>query len=130
MFSKVKLMRGHKTTQVFTNGHGYDRFYLLPSKCFSGKAFMAFIRDAGILQLLISNNSGEQAFTEFGNTCTKYCINRKYTVPHIPCANLAEASIREIKVGICKAMQRRKSPKRTWCYCGEWVAAIRRLKQL
>jgi hypothetical protein len=31
----------------------------------------------------------------------------------------------EIKVGICKAMQRRKSPKRTWCYCGEWVTASR-----
>jgi hypothetical protein len=34
----------------------------------------------------------------------KYCINRKYTFPHSPWANLAEASRREIEVGICKAM--------------------------
>jgi hypothetical protein len=104
MFSKVKLTRGHKTAQVFTNGHGYDRFYPLPSKRFAGKALMSFIHDAGITQLLISDNSGEQTFADFGDTCTKYCINRKYTVPHSPWANLAEASIREIKVGILKMM--------------------------
>jgi hypothetical protein len=32
MFSKVKFTRGHKTAPVFTNSHGYDRFYPLPSK--------------------------------------------------------------------------------------------------
>jgi hypothetical protein len=100
MFSKVKSTRGHKTTQVFTNGHGYDRFYPLHSKHFAGKALMSFIHDAGIPQLPISDNSGEQTFTDFGDICTKYHINRKYMVPHSPWANLAEASIREIKVGI------------------------------
>jgi hypothetical protein len=55
MFSKVKSTRGHKTAQVFTSGHGYDRYYPLPSKRFAGKALMSFIHDAGILQLLISH---------------------------------------------------------------------------
>jgi hypothetical protein len=104
MFSKVKSTRGHKTAQVFTIGHRYDRFYPLPSKHFAGKALMSFIHDAGIPQLLISDNSEEQTFADFGDTCTKYRINRKFTVPHSPWANLAEASIREIKVGIRKAM--------------------------
>jgi hypothetical protein len=58
IFSKVKSTRGHKTAQVFTNDHGYDRFYPLPSKHFTGKALMSFIHDAGIPQLLISDNSG------------------------------------------------------------------------
>jgi hypothetical protein len=100
---------------------------LSPAK---GKALMSFIYNAGIPQLLISDNSGEQTFADFGDTCTKYHINGKYTVPHSPWATLAEASIRKIKVGIHKVMQCRKSLRRTWCYCGEWVAAIRRLTAL
>jgi hypothetical protein len=27
-------------------------------------------------------------------------------------------------------MRRRKAPERTWCYCGEWVAAVHRLTAL
>jgi hypothetical protein len=102
----------------------------MTSKRDAGKALMSFIHDAGIPQMLVSDNSGEQTFSDFGDTCVKYQINRKFTIPHSPWSNLAEASIREIKVGIRKAMRRRRSPKRTWCYCGEWVTAIRRLTAL
>ena len=69
MFSKVKSTRGHKAAQVFTNGHGYDRFYPLASKSLAGKALMSFIHDAGIPQLLVSDNSGEQTYKDFGDTC-------------------------------------------------------------
>ena len=105
MFSKVKSTRGHKAAQIFTNGHGYDRFYPLASKSLAGEALMSFIHDAGIPQILISDNSGEQTFKDFGDTCKKYRINRKFTVPHSPWANLAEASIRELKVGMRRAMR-------------------------
>jgi hypothetical protein len=43
-----------------------------------------FIHDAGILQLLISDNSGEQTFRHFWtlgkNLYTQYHIDRKYTI--------------------------------------------------
>jgi hypothetical protein len=105
MFSKVKSTRGHKAAQIFTNGHGYDRFYPLASKSLAGEALMSFIHDAGIPQILISDNSGEQTFKDFGDTCKKYRIKRKFTIPHSPWANLAEASIRELKVGMRRAMR-------------------------
>jgi hypothetical protein len=81
MFSTLKSMRGHKTAQVFTNGHGYDRFYPLPSKCFAGKALMSFIHDAGIPQLLISDNSGEQPSRILG-TPARSIISTGNTLSH------------------------------------------------
>jgi hypothetical protein len=48
------------------------------------------------------------------------------TEPYSSWQNRAEASIREIKRGIKRAMLCAQSPKRLWDYCGEWVAAIRR----
>jgi hypothetical protein len=51
-------------------------------------------------------------------------------VLYSPWANLAEALIQELKGGIQRAMQKSNAPKRLWCYCGKWVAAIRRLTAL
>ena len=91
---------------------------------------MQFIHESGIPQTIISDNAGEETAGRWGELCTKYRIQQKQTVPYSPWANLAEASIRVLKGGIRTHTRRRGSPRRAWCYCGQWTAAIRRLTAL
>ena len=57
-------------------------------------------------------------------------IQQKFVVPHSLWQNLSENSVRHLKQGIRRATCRRRSPKRIWYYCGQRVAAIRRLTAL
>jgi hypothetical protein len=61
------------------------------------------------------------------DTCKKYRINVKTTVPHSPWQNLAEARIRELKKSVRRTIRRKGTPLRSWPYCMEWCAAVRRL---
>jgi hypothetical protein len=128
--SKLGSLRGHTTAQVFTNGRGYDCFYPIKSKKFAPQALTSFIQDNGIPKLLITDNAPEEYAGEWGKICRKYRIQQKATVPHSPWANLAEASVREIKKLVRQTLQKTNAPRRLWCYTGEWVTAIRRLTAL
>ena len=129
-FANIKSLRKHAAAQHFTNGLGYDRFYPMASKSQCSTALMAFIQQAGIPQILITDNAPEEVAGEFKETCRVHHIQQKFVVPHSPWMNLAEASVRAIKQGIQRATRRKRSPKRLWCYCGQWVAAVRRLTAL
>ena len=130
MFSKVKSTRGFNAAQVFTDGRGYDQIYPLVSKKRASEALMSFIHDVGIPQTIVSDNASEETQGKFEETCRKYRIEQKQTVPYSPWHNLAEASIRELKVGIRRTMRRKRMPKRLWCFAAQWVAATRRLTAL
>ena len=91
---------------------------------------MSFIHDVGIPQTIVADNAKELNLGEWKKICQRYHIQQKSTIPYSPWTNLAESSIRELKKGITRASRRQRSPKRLWCYCGEWVAAIRRLTAL
>ena len=52
------------------------------------------------------------------------------TLPYSQWRNLAEASVRKLKYGICKATHWAGSSWWLWCYCASWVAAIRLLTAL
>jgi hypothetical protein len=79
---------------------------------------------------LVTDNAHEETHGEWGQTFRVYHIQQKHTAPYSPWQNLAEASARAVKQGIRRATSRKRSPKRLWCYCGQWVAAIRRLTAL
>jgi hypothetical protein len=91
---------------------------------------MKFIHEAGIPQKLVSDGSKEQMESDFAETSRVHHIKREITVPHSPWQNLAEASIRQLKQGTRAAMRRTRTPKRLWCYCIQWIAAIRRLTSM
>ena len=129
-FANVKSLRSFRTAQHFTNGLGYERFYPTLSKGHGPTALMDCIQDVGIPATLVTDGAAEETKGEWAETCKVYHIQRKETVPYSPWQNLAEASVRAIKQGIRRATTRTKSPKRLWCYCGQWVAAIRRLTAL
>ena len=65
MFAKVKSIRGHKTVQIFTNGQGYDQFYLLKEKGDASAMLMSFIQDTGIPQINVSDGAEEMIHGEF-----------------------------------------------------------------
>ena len=131
MFSKTKSIRGHLVAQVFTNGRGSDHFYPMTGKGMAGPdALMPFVREVGIPQTIVTDNAPEEIDGEFGKICRKFRIKQEQTVPYSPWSNLAESTIRELKVKIRRTLRRSKAPKRLWCFCGKWVAAIRRLTAL
>ena len=126
----MKSIRGHRTAQIFTNSQGYDQFYRMKRKGDANAALMSFIQDTGIPEIVVSDGADETIQGEFERICRKYQIKQEQTVPYSPWSNLAEASVRELNSGMRRAMRRTGSPKRTWCYCGKWIAAIRRLTAL
>ena len=60
---------------------------------------MSFIHDVGIPQTIVSDGGKELYQGTACETCNKYCIQQKLTVPSSPWQNAAEASIHENKKG-------------------------------
>jgi hypothetical protein len=127
MFSATKSIRGNKCAQVFTNGMGYDMFYPLVKEADASEALSELIRTVGIPKDLVSDGAQAETRGKFGKIIKEFHIKQRITEPYSGWQNRAEASIREIKRGIKRATVRARSPKRLWDYCGEWVAAVRRL---
>jgi hypothetical protein len=97
---------GLKGGSVFTNGLGCDRFYLWKSKGEHPDSLMRFIHDVGVPHTLLSDNAKEEMAGRAKDTCTKYRINVKTTVPNSPWHNLAEASIRKLKKSVRGTIRR------------------------
>ncbi|EEC42677.1 predicted protein [Phaeodactylum tricornutum CCAP 1055/1] len=57
----------------------------------------------------------------------RHHIHRHVTEPHSQWQNRAEGEIREIKKAVRHQLQVSRAPQRLWCFCCEWVSAIRRL---
>ena len=127
MFATTKSTRGNKCAQVFTNGTGYDLFYPLKKESLASEALNEVIRTVGVPRELISDGARAEVYGRFGAVAKEYRIKQRTTEPYSGWQNRAEAAIREIKRGIRRATQRARSPTRLWDFCGEWVAAIRRL---
>ncbi len=85
------------------------------------------IRTVGVPKELISDGARAEVYGHFGAVAREYRIKQRLTEPYSGWQNRAEAAIREVKRGIRRATQRARSPNRLWDYCGELVAAIRRL---
>jgi hypothetical protein len=106
MFSKVAALSRYTGRSVYTNGLGYDRFYPWKRKGEHPDTLMQFICDVGIPRISISDRAPE---VQARKTCQKYPISMKATVPHIPCQNAAEASIRELKQSVRRTLQYAKA---------------------
>ena len=128
MFSTSKSLRGNKCAQVFTNGYGYDLFYPLKKEADAVDALNEVIRSVGVPKELVSDGAKAEVKGRFAAVANEYrSIKQKMTEPCSGWQNRAGAAIREIKRGIKRASIRARSPKRLWDFCGEWVAAIRRI---
>jgi hypothetical protein len=127
MFSTSKSLRGNKCAQVFTDGRGYDLFYPMKKESEASEAMNEVIRTVGVPKELVSDGARAETKGEFAKVCKEYRVKQRVTEPYSGWQNRAEAAIREVKRGIRRATARARSPRRLWDYCGEWVAATRRL---
>ena len=131
LFAKVKSIRSHSTcAQDWTDGNGYTLFYPLRSKQDAYTTVSRMFHDMrGIPEVIVSGNSGdEQTGAKWMGAEIRHIRSRHHlTEPFSPWQNRAERDIQELKRGIKRATRRGRSPKRLWDYCGQWVAAIRRL---
>jgi len=128
--SKKPSLQGYTAAQVFTNGKGFDCFYPIKTKGLAHEALTHFIQDSGIPKTIITDNAREETDGEWGRICRKHRIQQKVVAPYSQWANLAEASIREIKKSIRRLLRKTTAPRRLWCYAGQWLAAVRRLTAL
>jgi hypothetical protein len=106
---------------------GYDLFYPLKKESEIGDALNEMIRSVGIPKELILDGARAETAGRFVKVVKEYRVKQRTTEAYSGWQNRAEASIREIKREIKRATLRSRSLKRLWDYCGEWVAAIRRL---
>ena len=92
-------------------------------------ALVNFIQTVGIPEHLITDNAPEEGrgpSTQWRNVVGTYHIHQTWTEPHSPWQNKAEGEIREVKRAIKRYSMRAKSPRRLWCFLGEYVTGIRR----
>jgi hypothetical protein len=127
MFSGIKSIRSNECAQVWTNGEGFCLFYPMRSKSEAPETIWQTVQSLqGIPEVLITDNAAEQTSLKWTEQTNSYKITCKTVEPYSPWQNKAESEIRELKRMIKLHMYRSKCPKRFWCYCGEWTAAIRR----
>ena len=127
MFATSKSIRGYKCAQVFTNGNGFDFFLPMQSKSEAPWALQSLVHEYGIPSWITSDNAPELSDGKWSKLIREYRIRQTWTEPYSPWQNLCEAAIREIKKGIRRFTARSGSPKRLWCFLGEWFSGTRRL---
>jgi hypothetical protein len=90
---------------------------------------MQFIHDVGVPNTLISDNAPDEIYGSERDTRTKYRINVKTIVPHIPWQTLAEASIRESKKTMRRTLRRTGTSLGLWPQCTEYCTTVQRLTE-
>ena len=128
MFAKVKSVRKFSCAQNWTDGQGYTLFYPMKSKGEAPTTISRMVHDMkAIPEVIVTDGAGEERGRVWQAEVNKLRSRQHWTEPYSAWQNRAERDIQEVKKGIRRATLRSRAPKRLWCYCGEWVAAIRRL---
>ena len=127
MFSSEPSCRNFTCAQVFSDGKGFTRFYPMERKREAGEKLYRFVTDVGIPQELITDGAKEETESRWKDVCKEFRIISRTTEPYSPWQNRAEAEIREMKKGMLRIQRKTGSPKRLWCYLGEWYQHVRSL---
>ena len=128
MFAKVKSIRKHSCAQNWTDGKGYTLFYPMRAKSEAPSTVARMVQDMkAIPEVIVTDGAMEERGRAFEAEVRKIRSKHHVTEPYSQWQNRAEREIQELKKSIKRTTIRSRSPRRLWCYCGEWVAAIRRL---
>ena len=126
-FLQVKSVRLNTCAQLYTDCLGYDHFYPMRKRSEAGYSLESFVQDnQWIPRTIVTDGAMEQQGGDWKTACKKWQIQQRYTEPYSPWQNSAEKTVMEVKKMIKRQTIRTGSPKRLWCYLGEWCAAIRR----
>jgi hypothetical protein len=129
--SKCTATGGHIGAQVYTNGGGYDYFIPIKRKGDAYTTLQTLAEITGASQVMATDGDGALRGEEtWLKECRRLGMRDKITVPYSSWQNLAEASIRELKCSVRRAMRRSGSQHKLWNFCCVWCAAIRRLTSM
>jgi hypothetical protein len=110
-FAKIKSIQVIKCSRVWTNGLGFDQLHPLEAKRDVHQSLTWFIKDVGMPNLVILDDSNTQVAGEFDEIASLHHIKRMMMMPYSPWQNQAESSIQELKrVTIC-LMRKHNSPR-------------------
>ena len=126
-FSKVKSLKGNTCAQVFVNSHNFVCYYPMKTKGECSHALDLFLHDVGIPSELHTDGAKELIQGEWSKKCRKFSIPTTQIEPYTPWQNPAEISIKFLKSGMRRLMQRTNNPIRLWDYCMVYVAELRSL---
>lgn len=133
-FFKSKSIRSYTCAQVTTDGNGFSHFWPMEDVNRAHEGLQNIILTDGVPDTLITDehavHGGQPHIrnTKWQALAKEYGILQKFTEPYSPWQNLAEQEIKEIKRDIRRFTYKFNSPRQLWCYLGELVASIRRLK--
>ena len=128
MFAKKKSIRKFTCAQNWTDGQGYTLFYPMKSKSEAPNTISRMCHDMkAIPEVIVTDGAGEERGLAFRAEVLKIRSKQHWTEPYSSWQNRAERDIQELKKAIKRVTIRCRSPRRLWCYCGEWAAAVRRL---
>ena len=136
VFFKKQSARGFSMAQVFTDGQGDTHFLPFKKKKEAGETLKQWVQDNGAMRELVTDGAREegatmqQSTTLWRKVVEDFFIKQSLSEPYSQWQNRAEAEIREMKRSIWRELLATNAPKRLWCYCGESVAARRRLSAL
>ena len=117
-YASVKSIRKFRAIQLFV--HQASNFiYCKPLKkeSQSHSAFQDFLRNVGIPNTLLSDNSQTQTGEKWAATCRQYRIKQTHSVPHNQNQNLAENVIGTLKGKVMMTLLYSCAPLVFWCYC-------------
>ena len=117
-YASVKSVRSYRAVQLFI--HKLSNFiYCKPLKkeTQSHSAFLDFLRNVGIPNSLLSDNSQTQTGEKWTESCRQYRITQTHRVPHNQNQNLAENAIGTLKNKVMMTLLYSCAPLVFWFYC-------------
>ena len=116
--------RRNKYAEVFVTYFGWAQTYPTKKKINAHEASNLIFQHTGVTDKLIVDELKEQVFGNFQKKCLEVGCRLKQTEPQSPCQNSAEVSIRELKHGAGRKMNKSGSSKRIWGHCLELEGLI------
>jgi len=116
-YSTIPSVRGFKCLQLFV--HVDSKFIwgkLMRREALSSGAYQDFIRNVGAPNLLVSDNSKNQAGNKWRDISRTYCIKHNFTAPKNQNQSHAERNIGTMKRHTFQLLWSAKAPLSFWCY--------------
>lgn len=128
LYADVKSLESKKYAQIYTHKNGFSAVYPIENLTGDsiGQTLNDFAHEYGAPDWLVHDGAAAQsrAHTRFQKMMRRYDILSHISEKERPNQNPAEGGIRQLKIKLYRAMQKRNVPKRLWDFGLKWVSEI------
>ena len=125
LISSITSKDGNKYAQVFCTDYGWTRAFPMKRKSEAHEALSLLFSREGVPPVMVIDGSKEQVKGQFKRKLALADCHLRQIEPYSPWMNAAEGSIRELKRGAGRKMEKAGSPKKLWDHLLELEALIR-----